>query len=142
MKVKLVIEQEPDLVRNPRIARVCADLSFGQELGEGIRRIYEEMREAGLTDPVYTQTAASVRLLLSAEPADRRLDAQLTPQARKVTAALREAGRLSTGEVAELLERSRPAAIRLLRTLESAGIVRWVGKSPRDPRAHWELARW
>lgn len=131
----------PRFARNPRIARVCADLNFGQELGEGIRRIYEEMREAGLTDPVYTQTAASVRLLLSAEPADRRLDAQLTPQARRVTAALREAGRLSTGEVAELLERSRPAAIRLLRTLESAGIVRWVGKSPRDPRAHWELAR-
>lgn len=131
----------PRFARNPRIARVCADLDFGQELGEGIRRIYEEMREAGLTDPVYTQTAASVRLLLSAEPADRRLDAQLTPQARKVTAALREAGRLSTGEVAELLERSRPAAIRLLRTLESAGIVRWVGKSPHDPRAHWELAR-
>ena len=37
--------------RNPRIARVCADLEFGQELGEGIRRIFEEMRLAGLADP-------------------------------------------------------------------------------------------
>jgi ATP-dependent DNA helicase RecG len=131
----------PRFARNPRIARVCADLKFGQELGEGIRRIYEEMRHAGLHDPVYTQTAASVRLLLSAEPADRRLDAQLTPQARTVTAALRTAGRLSTGEIAELLGRSRPATIRLLRTLESAGIIRWVGNSARDPRAHWEIAR-
>jgi ATP-dependent DNA helicase RecG len=131
----------PRFARNPRIARVCADLKFGQELGEGIRRIYEEMRHAGLHDPVYTQTAASVRLLLSAEPADRRLDAQLTPQARNVMAALRTAGRLSTGEIAELLGRSRPATIRVLRRLESAGIIRWVGNSARDPRAHWEIVR-
>jgi ATP-dependent DNA helicase RecG len=41
--------------RNPRIARVCADLRIGQELGEGIKRIFEEMRRVGLTDPVYKQ---------------------------------------------------------------------------------------
>jgi ATP-dependent DNA helicase RecG len=131
----------PRFARNPRIARVCADLKFGQELGEGVRRIYQEMRHAGLEDPVYTQTAASVRLLLSAEPADRRLDAQLTPQARKATAALRDAGRLSTGEVAEILQRSRPAAIRVLRALEEAELIQWVGNSPQDPRAYWEIVR-
>lgn len=131
----------PRFARNPRIARVCADLSFGQELGEGIRRIYEEMRDAGLDDPVYVQTAASVRLILSGEVVERRLDAQLAPDARAVTAALREAGRLSTGEVAELLSRSRPHALKVLRSLETPGIVRRIGKGPKDPRAYWELAR-
>jgi len=131
----------PRFARNPRIARVCADLDFGQELGEGIRRIYEEMRLAGLEDPVYTQTQASVRLVLSGEPMERQLDARLGADARAVTAALREAGRLSTGEVAELIGRSRPVAIRVLRSLEDAQIVRWVGHSPKDPRAHWELIR-
>ena len=134
-------ESAPRFARNPRIARVCKDMEFGQELGEGMRRIYEEMRLAGLHDPVYAQTTASVRLVLSAEPTDRRLDEQLTPDARRVTAALREAGRLSTGEVAELLSRSRPVAIRVLKSLESAEIVRWVGHSAKDPRAHWELVR-
>jgi len=99
----------PRFARNPRIARVCRDLEFGQELGEGIRRMYDEMRQAGLHDPIYRQTAASVQLVLSAEPTDRRLDEQLTPDSRKATTALREAGRLSTGEVAELLDRSRPS---------------------------------
>jgi len=131
----------PRFARNPRIARICADLDFGQELGEGIRRIYEEMRLAGLQDPVYVQTAASVRLVLSGEPTDRELDAQLTPDARAISVALRDAGRLSTGEIVELIGRSRPYAIRVLKTLEMAGMIRWVGKSPRDPRAHWELAR-
>ncbi len=131
----------PRFARNPRIARVCADLHFDQELGEGIRRIYEEMRLAGLQEPVYTQNAAAVRLTLSAEPTDRRLDEQLTPDARAVSTALRSAGRLSTGEVAELLDRSRPHALKVLNTLKDAGVVRWVGKSPKDPRAHWELIR-
>lgn len=131
----------PRFARNPRIARVCADLNFGQELGEGIRRIYEEMRLAGLVDPVYRQTESSVQLTLSAEPKDRELDAQLTLEARAVTVALREAGRLSTGEVAELIDRSRPFAIQVLRSLETAGVIRWIGKSARDPRAYWEIAR-
>jgi ATP-dependent DNA helicase RecG len=131
----------PRFARNPRIARVCADLAFGQELGEGIRRIYEEMRHAGLDDPVYVQTAGAVRLVLSGEPTDRRLDARLAPDSRTITVALRDAGRLSTGEVAEVLGRTRPVAIRRLRALESAGLVRWVGHSAKDPRAYWELVR-
>jgi ATP-dependent DNA helicase RecG len=51
--------------RNPRIARVCADLRIGEELGEGIKRIFDEMRFAGLAEPVYKQTSGSVRLILS-----------------------------------------------------------------------------
>jgi ATP-dependent DNA helicase RecG len=125
--------------RNPRIARVCSDLHFGQELGEGIRRIFEEMRAAGLLDPVYRQTAASVVLTLSAEPAEKLLDARLPDEARAITTALREAGRLSTGEVGEILRLSRPATIRRLESLRAAGLIEWVGNSARDPRAYWRL---
>lgn len=125
--------------RNPRIARVCADLNFGQELGEGIRRIFEEMRQAGLADPIYHQTSGSAELQLLAEPMDRRLDARLPENSRAITAALREAGRLSTGEVTEMLGVSRPVAQRELTMLRDAGIVEWIGKSPNDPRAYWQL---
>jgi len=125
--------------RNPRIARVCSDLNFGQELGEGIRRIFEEMRHAGLNDPVYRQTSGSVELTLLAEPVDRRLEAGLPEGARAITAALRSAGRLSTGEVKDVLGVSRPVAQRELGALREAGIVEWVGKSPKDPRAYWQL---
>jgi ATP-dependent DNA helicase RecG len=125
--------------RNPRIARVAADLEFGQELGEGIRRMFEEMRAAGLNDPVYRQTSGSVEVTLSGEPRDRALDASLPEETRVIVAALREADRLSTGEVAEVLGRSRPLAIRRLEALREAGVVQWVGKSARDPRAYWRL---
>jgi ATP-dependent DNA helicase RecG len=125
--------------RNPRIARVCADLMFGQELGEGIRRMFEEMRQAGLGDPIYRQTSGGVALTLPAEPIDRELDARLSTRARAVMAALRDGGRLSTGEIAEALGVSRPVAQRELGALRDEGVVEWVGKSPRDPRAYWQL---
>jgi ATP-dependent DNA helicase RecG len=127
--------------RNPRIARICADLKLGEDLGEGIRRMFEEMRLAGLDDPMYRQTAASVRLTLSGEPVDRALDARLPEQARVVVAALREGGRLSTGDLAQVMGLSRPAAIRKLNELRDAGVLAWEGKSARDPRAYWRLVR-
>jgi ATP-dependent DNA helicase RecG len=126
--------------RNPRMARVCADLDFGQELGEGIRRMFEEMRTAGLSDPIYVQTSGSVQLTLSAELVDRQLEARLPENARRITAALRDAGRLSTGEITDLLCVSRPVAQRELTELKEAGVIEWIGKSPRDPRAYWRLA--
>jgi ATP-dependent DNA helicase RecG len=125
--------------RNPRIARVCADLSLGQELGEGIRRMFEEMRQAGLTDPVYRQTSGSVELQLLAEPVDRQLEERLPEHARAITRTLRSVGRMSTGEVKDALGVSRPVVQRELNVLKEAGIVEWVGKSPKDPRAYWQL---
>lgn len=125
--------------RNPRIARVLADLNFGQELGEGIRRMFEEMRAAGLADPLYRQTSGSVHVVLSGEPVNRALDATLPEETRLVVGALREAGRLSTGEVQEILGFGRPATLRRLDALRAAGVVEWVGKSARDPRAYWRL---
>jgi ATP-dependent DNA helicase RecG len=128
--------------RNPRIARVCADLRIGQELGEGIRRMFEEMRRVGLTDPVYRQTAGSVRLVLADLPRlEPALAARLPAGSQQVLDILRAAPvPLGTGELAEALNLSRPTVVRKLRALEKAGLVRWVGKSQKDPRAAWILA--
>ncbi len=131
----------PRYARNPRIARVCADLHYGQELGEGIRRMFAEMQAAGLQDPLYQQTDASVRLTLSTEPADREVEARLPRGAREITAALKQAGPMSTGEVAALLNVTRVTARTRLEELRDAGIIEWHGKSAKDPRASWKLAR-
>jgi ATP-dependent DNA helicase RecG len=125
--------------RNPRIARVCADLDFGQELGEGIRRMFEEMRLAGLADPSYHQTSGSVRVVLSSAPVDRALEARLPPGSRDLVRIIREAGRASTGDIVASTGRSRPVVLRQLRALEEAGIISWMGNSRKDPRAFWTL---
>lgn len=126
--------------RNPRTARVLADLGFGQELGEGIRRMFEEMRLAGLDQPIYRQTSGSVRLILSTEPVDRALEDRLPPTARALVRTIRERERPSTGDLATVTGRSRPTTLRDLRALEEAGVVERVGTSRKDPRAYWRIS--
>lgn len=125
--------------RNPRIARVCTDLGITREFGEGIRRMFEEMRLQGLADPVYTQGQASVRLALlglSRIP-DHVLD-RLPRGAVGTLRAVRNAGTsLGTGEVQELTGLARPTVIRHLNALREESLVTWSGKSTKDPRATW-----
>lgn len=125
--------------RNPRTARVCADLDFGQELGEGIRRIFEEMRLAGLADPEYAQTSGSVRLVLRSTPIDVELESRLPRGARDLVRLVREAGRISTGDLVQASGYSRPVVVKQLNALRDVGLIEWIGKSHKDPRAFWQL---
>lgn len=125
--------------RNPRIVRVCADLGLCQELGEGIRRIFDEMRQAGLDDPLYKQTRQAVTLTLSAEPTHRRIDARYRDDVAAVLSALRENERMSTSELASIVGRSKPAVRNLLARMREVALIEWHGKSLRDPRAYWCL---
>lgn len=127
--------------RNPRIARVCTDLRITQELGEGIQRIYDEMRKAGLSDPIYNQTPGSVRLTLSGEVVVRRLVEQLPVPQQHILALIRESTRLSTGEIVQLTGLARPTVIRHLNMLLTGGFIEWNGKSTKDPRASWRILR-
>jgi len=123
--------------RNPRVARVCTDLRITQELGEGIRRMFDEMRRVGLSDPLYRQTAGSVVLTLSGVPLERALIDALPQSQQRILGVLREASALSTGEIVELTKLARPTVLRHLAVLRQSGYVEWVGKSPKDPRASW-----
>lgn len=122
--------------RNPRIARACAELRYGQELGEGIRRMYEEMRLARLPDPMYRQTSGSVRVTLLGTPAS---PIELTERGRQLVRILRAGGLLSTGELVGASGWSRPTVLGELRKLRDAGVVAWDGSSRNDPMALWHL---
>lgn len=126
--------------RNPRIARVCADLRITQELGEGIRRIFEEMRSRQLEDPLYEQGPSHVRLVLSSrQRLNDRVAADLPVAARQMLRELRRAGRpLTTGDVVGIMGRARPTVLKYLSALREAGLVKWVGSSANDPTATWE----
>lgn len=128
--------------RNPRIARVCAELRIGQEMGEGIRRMFEEMQRRGLTDPVYEEKGGSVRLILANIPRlDPEVAARLPAGSERVLDLIRATqSQLGTGDIAESLGFARPTVKRRLDALEREGLIRWVGKSKKDPRAHWVVA--
>lgn len=127
--------------RNPRISRVCSDLGVTRELGEGIRRMFDEMRRRGLADPIYTQMSSSVRLVLVASDAvPQEILSTLTPSARAILEVLRVTDQpLGTGQLAELAGISRMTATRGLSQLRHVGLVGWHGVSAKDPRATWRL---
>lgn len=128
--------------RNPRIARTCADLRIGQELGEGIRRMFDEMATRGLRPPMYRQSSGAVHLTLSAlKSIDDDVLAALPRGAEALLDVLRAAGRpLSTGEILESAGSSRPTVTKQLASLRQHGLVAWSGRSARDPRAAWSVA--
>lgn len=123
--------------RNPRIARAVADLGYGRELGEGVNRMYEEMGRAGLPEPVFVQTPASVRVTFLADPISARILAALPRGSERFVEHVNRTGRVTTTEAIELLGVSRPTAIRHLHHLVDAGLLEAVRKSPNDPRGYW-----
>ncbi|WP_425321744.1 ATP-binding protein [Actinomyces faecalis] len=127
--------------RNPRIARVCADLGVTRELGEGIRRIYAEMRRVGLSEPMYVQSSEAVRLtLLAAHAVSDDVAERLGGTAIRILDAMRLAQRpLGTGQIVDLVGLARPTVIRHLGRLRAAGLVVWEGSQARDPRATWRV---
>jgi len=124
--------------RNPLVARVCADLRIDQELGEGIRRMFNEMKLAGLVDPEYHQTSGSVRLTLSWTIVNRYLDDQLSKPGREIMRLIRSEDRLSTGDLAITTGWSRLTVLNHLKLLQEKELVTRVGKSLNDPRAYWK----
>ena len=50
--------------RNPRMARVLTSFGWVRELNEGVKRIYSDMADFFLDDPVYTEPEQNVKLVL------------------------------------------------------------------------------
>ncbi|MDR1186439.1 MAG: putative DNA binding domain-containing protein [Bifidobacteriaceae bacterium] len=126
--------------RNPRIARVTAEMGIAQELGEGIQRMFTIMRDAGMNDPVYSAGPNQVRVTLYASARNTELDA-LAPTAATIVHILRRADSpLGTSQIAQLAQVTSQTALRHLKQLQTAGVVIRRGTSARDPRATWTLA--
>jgi len=126
--------------RNPRIARVMAELSYGQELGEGLRRMVAGMESTGRQRPIVKQTSGGVTVTLLGEVArgDRLMG--LPPTARDIFQQLSLLGATSTGDLVRSVSRSRPVVLRNLRLLEARGLVQRIGNSPTDPQAYWSVS--
>lgn len=124
--------------RNPRISRACAELRYGQELGEGMRRICEEIERAGLVAPRWYQTVGSVRLVLSSAPAVAR-ESSLPGGVRAILALVERDGPIATGDLVRASGLSRPTVLRHLHVLVEGGWVERIGGNAKDPGARWHL---
>lgn len=129
--------------RNPRIARALSEFGYGRELGEGVNRMFEEMSRVGLPDPVYLQPqgAASVRVILMADPLAGRILHHLPSGSERFVEFLSTQGRATTTQAVELLGLSRPTVLNYLHELAAHDLIEHVGTSLKDPRGYWRLRR-
>lgn len=141
--------------RNPRIARTLVEFGWVRELNEGVKRIYTEMQNFLLNDPVYTEPdGARVQLTLENNIVARTvrrseaLEDKVSPEViaslgEYELAAVRLAfanGRVTARELATYIGRNRRTASRVLgKLIEEDGLLEWHGSSPNDPKQFYTI---
>lgn len=141
--------------RNPKIARILSEFGWVKEMNEGVKRIYNEMENFFLNQPKYSEpNNSSVLLMLENNILNRQLRVadklrqKLTPELfssldplekRVVTLAYRNS-RITTSEVMQEIQKSRPYTLKLLkRLMDDLNILEWHGSGRRDMTQYYTL---
>lgn len=149
--------REKRYARNPIISRTLTELGLVKELNEGVSRIYREMSEFFLEDPIYTEEKGlSLRLtlknnvimrskrnnenLLKDGKINQKWD-ELNVMEQKIMQMLFDKGESKTSKIAEFIDRDRKTAQRLLKKLCDDNLIEWIGTSNKDPRKVYRIKR-
>ncbi len=141
--------------RNPRIARTLVEFGWVRELNEGVKRIYTEMQDSLLNDPVYTEPSGTkvqltlennivARTVRRSETLEDRLSAEaIASLGDYELTAVRLAftnGKVTARGLAEHIGRDRRTASRVLgKLIGEEGLLEWHGSSPNDPRQFYTI---
>ena len=128
--------------RNPRIARTLVEFGWVRELNEGVKRIYTEMQDSLLNDPVYTEPGGTkvqltlennivARTVRRGEALEDRISAEaIASLGDYELAAVRLAftnGKVTARGLAEHIGRDRRTASRVLgKLIGGAARVAWL----------------
>ena len=134
--------------RNPQIVRVLTEFGIVRELNEGVKRIYSEMQRFYLKDPIYSEpNQHSVLLVLDNNiimRSKRKTETmlknseieqkweQLNYQERQVLQAIYDKGETTSLEVAEIIDRGKTTAVKLLNRLVDYDLIVWTGTTKYD----------
>lgn len=141
--------------RNPRIARTLVEFGWVRELNEGVKRIYTEMQDSLLNDPVYTEPGGTrVQLTLennivartvrrSGALEDRLSAERLASLDEYELAAVRLAfanGKVTARELADHIGRTRRTAGNVLKGISGpSGPLEWHGSAVNDPGQYYSM---
>ena len=147
--------KEKRYARNPIISRTLTELGVVRELNEGVSRIYREMSEFFLEDPIYIEDkGSSLKLVLKNNivmRSKRKTELLLKDNninekwkelniiEQKAIQFIFDKGEVMTYQIAEYIERDRKTAQRILKKLENKGLIEWVGTSIKDPKKIYRM---
>lgn len=140
--------------RNPKIAAALTMYKWVRESNEGVGRIFDEMKEYFLEDPIYEEPNGNgVRLTLKnnilarKERETGRMNDILTPevfsnlseQEEIIVRYLYNSGRLTANETAKIINRSLRTARKRLSELLEKNIIETHGFGKTDPKRFYTL---
>lgn len=141
--------------RNPRIARTLVEFGWVRELNEGVKRIYTEMQDSLLNDPVYTEPGGTrvqltlennivARTVRRSEALEDKLSAErLASLDEYELAAVRLAftnGKVTARELADHIGRTRRTAGNVLKGISGpSGPLEWHGSAVNDPGQYYSM---
>ena len=111
--------------RNPRISRVMTEFGWVRELNEGVNRIYSDMAEFFLDEPVYSENGETLKLVLKNNIVMRRM--------RRELYALNNVG-ISVWRQLDYMEQAILAYILNRGNASRAQLAAYVGKSDNTVR--------
>ncbi len=139
--------------RNPQIARVLNEMGLVRELNEGVKRIYSEMKKYFLKDPIYSEPDRNSVLLVldnNIVMRSRRKEESMLKNTiiqdkwkdlnyleKQVLTTIFDKGEISSEETAEIINRGKTTAIKLLNKLVDMDLIIWVGTSKFDKKGKY-----
>lgn len=149
--------KEKRYARNPIISRTLTELGVVRELNEGVSRIYREMSDLFLEEPIYIEDkGSSLKLVLKNNIVmrskrknelllkDNNINQKwknLNIIEQKTIQFIFDKGDVMTHQIAEYIERDRKTAQRILKKLENEGLIEWVGTSNKDPKKIYRIKK-
>lgn len=141
--------------RNPQIARVLNEFGVVRELNEGVKRIYQEMENYFLEEPIFSEpNMTSVLLILKNNimtRKERKSDTllkspvinkewnDLNPIEQLIIQGIHDKGEMSMKELITLTGRSKPTVLKMLDNLKRKGLIEWYGTNQNDPQAKYKI---
>lgn len=141
--------------RNPKIARILGDFGYVKEIGEGVDRIFQEMKNAGLPEPIFKGNGmVSVKLYNNIEKRRLRKDMELlskiqhsnfsdlSKDEKMAVLYTMENGRITTKECANIIGKSNDTALAVLKKLITKYDPPFLSDKrdyPQDPKAYYEI---
>ena len=128
--------QETKFSRNPQIARVLTEFGLVRELNEGVKRIYADMKEHNLDEPVYTENDQAVTLILKNNIEQRHIKEKISAKSgvdsgvdfgadsiEKILDEIRKNEKISIAKIADNINVPKRTVERQIKKLKDANIL-------------------
>lgn len=124
-------------LRNRVIGRIFNEIGLIEGWGTGIRRIKQLLEKRGLKPPEFQEQANFFKVIFFSEP----IISDLEEDEKIILKYIKNHGRAQTKELENETGKSASTTKRKIKRLVDKGLLKWKGKSQKDPTGYYVLTK-